>query len=136
MAIWQVCIKVGFIEKTKQYNSIFTETLYRIIDFLPEEKSWCPNIKQFGSLESTCLEIYVNDNIIETIDLRIDLRNIKIEHLIVFCDFFSVNDYYLIYKDVIYKATLKNLLIILKDSFAYSFLKEPEKFLANQSGDG
>ena len=60
MAIWQVAISL--INKKGTLNFLtenFRNSLNELELFLPEEKSWCKSIKQYGKLDSTFMEFYV-----------------------------------------------------------------------------
>ena len=127
MAIWQV--SVFLVKKEKKNNSLGIE-LWNEIDKLnetfPEEKSWCDSIKQFGKLDSTCMEIDTED---EEILLRIDLRNITKEQLEIIIQFAKSNDLKIRHENKIEELSISNLINIFKTSDAYRFLNNPERYL-------
>lgn len=57
MAVWQIPIKLISARECAidWKNLIKTEALSAT---LPEEKSWCGHIKQYGALDSTCVEVF------------------------------------------------------------------------------
>ena len=127
MAIWQV--SVFLVKKEKKNNSLGIE-LWNEIDKLnetfPEEKSWCDSIKQFGKLDSTCMEIDTED---EEILLRVDLRNITKEQLEIIIQFAKSNDLKIRHENKIEELSISNLINIFKTSDAYRFLNNPERYI-------
>lgn len=136
MAIWQVSIVLIKTEKSfsgmenNQWNS-----LDELIAYFPEEKSWCSSTRQFGKLDSTCLEIDLET---EEILLRIDLKSITRDQLETIIRFTDSNELKIKYKNKIENPTFDIFISILKESAAYRFINDPEIFLTNygQSGDG
>ena len=89
MAIWQVPIFLVKEETMlKCSEKYFVESLEKIKKILPEEKSWSESIKQFGNIDSTCLELFYDDLGEDEIKLRLDLRSITKEHLDAIIEFF------------------------------------------------
>lgn len=127
MAIWQV--SVFLVKKEKKNNSMGIE-LWNVLDKLnetfPEEKSWCDSIRQFGKLDSTCMEIDIED---AEILLRIDLRNITKEQLEIIIQFAKSNDLKIRHENKIKEPSISNLIDIFKTSDAYRFLNDPERYL-------
>lgn len=129
MAIWQVPIYL--IKKSGILNCSdkqFLKSLDTIREIFPEEKSWCKSIKQFGSIDSTCLEIIYDDLEEDEIRLRLDLRNITKEHLKILLKFINKNEFKLHYEDEVYEATMTNFKEIIENSIAYKFVCNPKGF--------
>ena len=58
MAIWQVALNLVKKDDYIDFSSPTFESSLKIIDdIFPATKSWCKTIMQYGSLDSTCLEI-------------------------------------------------------------------------------
>jgi len=127
MAIWQVSV---FLVKKEKIYSCSEINLWNMLDELikifPEEKSWCDSIRQFGKLDSTCMEIDVED---EEILLRIDLRNITKEQLEIIMRFADSNGLKIKYENKVEEPTLSNFVNIFKASDAHRFLDNPEGYL-------
>lgn len=131
MAIWQVTIHL--INKKGALNFLtenFRNSLNELELFLPEEKSWCKSIKQYGKLDSTCMEFYVEDDILEDeVMLRIDLRSITELLLEKISHFSIVNEMIIKYGDEELIPTVENFVRIIRQSDAKRFLENPEKYL-------
>ena len=130
MAIWQVPIflvkKENMLKCSEKH---FVESLDKIKKILLEEKSWSKSIKQFGSIDSTCLEISYNDE--DEIILRLDLRSITKEHLETIIEFANENELDLSYENELYEATLTRFKEIIEKSVAYRFVNNPGGFLGD-----
>lgn len=135
MAIWQVYVDlINAKQNGLLYYSEINDSLSEIKNFLPETKSWCTNTIQFGDLESTCLEIYVHDSgVIESICLRLDLRYIEKEHLIVLSKFLLKHNIFIKYHDCLCESTLEVFFLIINESAANRFIKDPEQFFLELS---
>lgn len=131
MAIWQVAFSLVNEEMNfKYFEPKFLSSVEKLKETFPEEKSWSESIKQFGSLDSTCIEIgFLDDVVVDNISLRIDLRNISQHQLQALCDFAKYTDLFLQYEDKLYDATIDNFISIFKKSNAYKFLTNPIKYL-------
>ena len=126
MAIWQVALDLVKNDDHTDFSSpAFISSLRKIEAIFPATKSWCKTIKQYGELDSTCLEFDADD---DCISLRIDLRNISKDQLQTFCDFAKENDLFIKYNDMLYESCIDTFLGIFKESRANKFLLDPEAF--------
>lgn len=132
MAIWQVPISLISQKSTKKSKTVFFNSINALSEVLPEEKSWCTSIKQYGNIDSTCLEIYFGNSVPE-VELRIDLRSITKEELSAIIDFANKNSYKAKYSDEILEPTLENFIKILSESDANQFVSNPHKYLKELS---
>lgn len=127
MAVWQVSFFLvkdkGVIDFT---YSDFVTSLKSIESVFPEEKSWCKTIKQYGELDSTCLEIDTEDG---SISVRIDLRSITKEELQILCDFIKENHFLIKYNEAVYEGSIDSFLEIFRVSDANRFLSAPVAYL-------
>ncbi len=129
MAIWQVPFLLVKKEGGYAIDS-FLVSLQTLSMHFPEKPSWSNCLRQFGDVESTCLEIsFENTDIISEIELRVDIRSITLPQLCAICEFAKANDLVLNYEDEFYEATTDKFLTILKNSNAYQFVKDPIKFI-------
>ena len=133
MAIWQVSIILVRKEKTEKYlDANLWKIPEELMKFFPEEKSWSHSIRQYGDLDSTCIEIYTED---DEISLRIDLTNITKEQLDVIIEFAVSNDLKIKNENQIIEPTISNFISIMKDSNAYRFINNPEGYLKTITGE-
>ncbi len=137
MAIWQVSLSlVNGCKKILFSDPVFVSSLEKLEKTFPEVKSWCETLKQYGELESTCIEIDVFNN--DDIAVRIDLRNICKNQLDVLCEFALYNNLSIKYNDELYDASIDQFMEIFRKSEAYKFLLDSKNFLKeihDQSGD-
>lgn len=97
---------------------------------LPPVKSWSSDIDQFGSLEESCIEIFYESGNISEISIRLDLRHLEkdqLEFLLACSSKFDL---------VIYDHenggrinSMNSFGSRIRSSSAYSFVKDPLKFL-------
>ncbi|MBQ8732154.1 MAG: hypothetical protein IJY82_04930 [Oscillospiraceae bacterium] len=131
MAIWQVaCSLIPCKKKNFLLSSL--RSLCELAEALPEEKSWSSSIRQYGDLDSTCVEIFTKDGLkIDTISFRLDCQNISLEQIKVICNFAKANNLKILYKRRKYEADIGALKEIIIKSEAHRFLSDPEDFLRN-----
>ena len=128
MAIWQVVLYYVKNGNNIDYSSpVFMSSLKKIEEFFPETKSWSETIKQYGELDSTCIEIDIDNS--DEIAIRIDLRSILKEQLQGLVNFALQNDFSIKYNDVFYEPSIDILITILRDSDASKFIVNPKEFL-------
>ena len=128
MAIWQIPIRLV----SAQGGGVCFEKLAgttELATILPEEKSWCEKIKQYGALDSTCVELYCSENIIEEISARIDLRNITKQQMEGICTFAAANGMWLVCGVQAYTPCVESFREIVAQSDAHRFLTDPQGFL-------
>ncbi|MBQ7048322.1 MAG: hypothetical protein IJN86_05175 [Clostridia bacterium] len=129
MAIWQVPFLLVKKEQGYAIDS-FLASLQTLSMHFPENPSWSNCLKQFGDIESTCLEISFEDtDVIGEIELRVDIRSITLPQLCAICEFARANDLVLNYEGEVCEATTDKFLTILRSSNAYKFVKDPIRFI-------
>lgn len=131
MAIWQVALYLTSKKHIDISNPAFESSLKKLEMFFTETKSWCKNIKQYGELDSTCIEIDIDS--CDDISVRIDLRSISKNQLTAILDFALDNDLCIKYNDNIYETCMESFVSIFRESDANKFLLCPEKFLKETS---
>ncbi len=149
MAIWQFHVIVVPEEKIlKKYKcipdnvnevediqswegySLDEFTLVKMSETLKFATSWADNIKQFGALDKNCIELFYDNNQLIEISLRLDLRDITIDIIKLVIDFTRQNKALLITNNGhVIKPVIENLIKVIKESDAYSFVKNPKEFL-------
>lgn len=143
MAIWQFdCMIVPKNSKKKDcinndeyisWNGIdIQEDSFKFLSlYLPLEKSWSNDIKQYGNKDSTCIEIYMSENEIDEIRSRFDLRNISmslLENIVTFIN--MINGAIYINGDII-EANMQSIIKSIGDSDSAKFCSNPIDFLRN-----
>ena len=130
MAVWQISFFLVNEKKALYYSDqIFLDSLKELEKTFPEEKSWCESLKQYGKIDSTCIEIDLcNDEIKDDIVLRIDLRSISRYQLQIICEFANKNELFIKYGDKIYDTNIDNFIKIFEKSDAHQFLTDPKKY--------
>lgn len=142
MAIWQVDFTV--IPKEKELVCLASpdkvipwegycikdESLNIISKILTPKESWCKEIRQFGNLDETCIELYYHEKMLEEIRLRIDLRSVSRNLLEEITAFLHINNAVLLTdEDKIIQPVLEAIVKEIKNSKANKFLRNPEEFL-------
>lgn len=144
MAIWQVDFKIINIEKlklVKKYKNnkiedidwigfeLNSESIKSLKIILTERKSWSENLKQYGDIEKTCVELFYQNNVLLEVSCRIDVRNLIKKEIIAIIDFINSNNALILLDNMIYEASMYNIFEIIKKSNAFRFCENPEKFL-------
>ncbi len=130
MAIWQVALHYVKNGNHIDFSSpVFVSSLKKLEEFFPETKSWCKTIRQYGELDSTCIEFNIDYS--DEISIRIDLRSISKNQLQELLNFAIYNGLSIKYNDTLYEASMDTLINIFRESNANKFLLDPEKFLEN-----
>ena len=155
MAIWQVSffvireaklktIDIANIEANQEKLLVWNETqisvdsLEKISKVLPATISWSENIKQFGEIESTCVELFYSNDGTGNVEIscRLDIRSLSELEFMTIIDFINQNNGVILYEHEIYEATVKSLKNIITNSHSFKFCKDPKAFfdsLANQN---
>ncbi len=136
MAIWQTAIRL-YCKGDKNHfdDEKIKKSIKKLSVYFPEESSWCERIRQFGNVESTCIEL-IYDNIetaneLVEISVRLDLRSITEEHLQSICTFARENNLLIGVCEDFYDPSIDGLKEIIKKSDAYKFITNPESFIRN-----
>ena len=144
MALWQVELmiipKERIIENTNveeiniadlwNGNKIKENSINQVEQVLKRNKSWSEDIVQLGDTSETVIEIVYDNDMIEEITCRLDLRNITKKVVETILNFIDINNLAVIVNNKIYTNLTKGLIIdIVNESDAYKFIKNPEKFL-------
>jgi len=154
MAIWQFSFIILPQEKVMKYsnnrieNATFSDfqeisweghglsksSLEKVSNVLKETQSWSDDIKQFGSLDGTCIQLFYDENILDGISIRIDLRTVTAELLKEVVSFIKENEAILItVEGILLEPEIENLIEVIKESASYNFVKDPEGFLSTLS---
>lgn len=135
MAIWQV----PFHLKHKDNNVLsftpsFIESLHELSRTFMKEDSWSKAIEQYGSIDSTCIEIGFSENrVIEDISVRIDLRTVTRHDLQTICSFANQNALIVEYNDKEFDPKIDNFIDIFQTTNAFKFVKNPQDYFKQLS---
>lgn len=140
MAIWQfqfyiiprinseIEIKEDELLSWKKKNISFVK-----IEFLERKASWTEKIVQFGKEDETCIQFLYEDDILEEINCRLDLRSLSKKMLETILNFVKEIDGMIFYKDEIYLPKFDSIIEIIKNSNASKFCQNPTNFLEDLS---
>lgn len=133
MAIWQLSFYA--VDKSKK---IVDDEIYCWkekydkfcnINFLEKKESWANWIIQFGEVDSTCIEILMDDEISFDVRIRLDIRNLKMKTIKCIIDYLCYIDANILYDEKIIVPTKENVIKMILESDAYRFCKSPTGFL-------
>lgn len=137
MALWQ--IELYAVDKDKDIECDFDNIVLwkrdiseiaENISFLPKHKGWSDHIIQFGLTDETCIEIFKDENNkIQEIAIRLDLRTISNKMIDYIVDYLNYLDSDIYYDRKIYNASTDTLKSIIATSDAYRFVENPEDYL-------
>lgn len=107
-------------------------SLDKISEIFQPTKSWSDNIKQFGSLDETCIELLYENDILLEISVRLDLRKLSQDILSAVIDFVRENKALILTRQgVILRPLEEDVIIEIKKSDACSFINNPQEFLSS-----
>lgn len=141
MALWQFDFMIIPSERsTDHYNEdeliswrdrdidISRDMISDLENTFPIEKSWNSKAIQYGEIDSTCVEILLEENQIEDIRCRLDLRNLKKVELEQIIEMISVINGAIFYEHRIYKADINEFLTLIKNSDSARFCMNPMEY--------
>lgn len=133
MALWQ--IEFYAIDKDKDIECDFDDVVLwkrdisrtaENISFLPKDIGLSDSIIQFGRSDESCIEILKDENDkIQEISIRLDLRTISNKMIDAVVDYLNYLDSDIYYDGKIYNVSKDTLKSIIATSDAYRFCKEP-----------
>ena len=148
MAIWQYQVKMvprsDFEDKREIFLNNIDDFYTKITgwelsklhtdilnEYLNREKHWSNSAILWGEEESTNVELFLQESIVEEISFRIDLREEQVKsYLQLIIDFSKLNDTVILnINDELIEPTKKCLLDDIKKSVCYKFVSNPQKFI-------
>ena len=143
MALWQYDFYLipEHLRKQKEIDShniddfdisinIKENTLKSIENVLHPSNSWSTSIRQYGDIDGTCIELYIKDSNIKSIQVRLDLTSLTGTQLDVLIQFAKDNNLNLLLEDSLFDANREDIENALKESKAFRFVKDPRSFLS------
>lgn len=118
----------------KKYT-LSESSIKELSQVLNPTKSWSDSIKQFGSIEGTCIKLLFEENILNEVSVRLNLKENTIEDLKIIIRFAEANNAMIItQKGILIKPSINSMIEEIKKSKAYSFAKNPTKFFSSLEG--
>jgi hypothetical protein len=144
MAIWQYTFKVvpqsdlkelGVITHLldEDYNNFIfwrnehygVKFFKRLTTILESKPSWSKDIKLYGTEESNCIEIFMDDNVISELTVRIDYRTNYSDLLNQLVEFCTMNSLALIDEDnEVLQLNATSIVYVIQNSSQYKKLIE------------
>ena len=95
------------------------------ITFLKICDSWTNDIKQYGDLQETCIELLEENGRIVEVSVRLDLRTLTKDLIIHILDYVNGLNANIYYQNEILIPSANNIIKILKNSDAYKYCDNP-----------
>lgn len=106
--------------------------LNELVQMLPISKHWDNHYVLYGDLERTCFELEMNTNQIDSIEVRLDLREIELKMIQNILDLIS--SYTLMIYDENHKLYFPDFVSLrehIVKSKAFKFVEDPVSFFEN-----
>ena len=135
MAIWQLSFQLIPINTScdNAHTVLSNDSISMLSADFPVKASWCQEEKLFGSLDSTCVEIFYCDSMIDDISVRLDVSSLSIGQLNAIINFAVTNNLQIKHKNRILAASIENIYCMIRDSDALRYIKDPVRFLKTLS---
>ena len=137
MALWQFdfyivprerCVIVENLE-SKDILSWKQNSISLIeIDFLEKTPNWTEDIVQYGKADETCIQFLYEDEALEEISCRFDLRSLSKKMLEKILDYIERINGMVFYEGKIYAPEINGIIELMKNSKANKFCKNPINF--------
>ena len=135
MAIWQFeCNIVPSINGVNCNDTISWKDVEQPlieISFLERENSWSQNIIQYGKVDETCIEFIFDNDILEEILCRLDLRSLTKNTLILLIEYIKKIDAMFMIDNVLYPPSSELILEVIKQSKANKYCKSPLDYICS-----
>lgn len=103
------------------------------IDFLEKQTSWTKDIVQYGKADETCIQFLYEDEVLEEISCRLDLRSLSKKILKEILDYVEKIGGMIFYEGKIYAPKLDEIIELMKSSKANKFCQNPMNFFEELS---
>lgn len=131
MALWQ--FEFSLIPKNVNGESwkegIAPEKAIQYLDTILK-KSMLDGVVKYGESDSTCIELFYEDDRLDEILCRLDLRNLTKLLLGKIVDFCKLTDGVILYNGKSYPVDFDSLRNLMLQSRAAKFCQDPAKFLS------
>ena len=135
MAVWQVtvqCVRGLHKDQGKATGriTIVKSSLDKLESVLGLHESWSKDIVQYGTIDSTCIEILYEEKQVEEVSIRFDLRNVSLSELDAILSFINTNNLEILFDGKVFPPSMQNLETIFYSSSAYKYISNPENYLS------
>lgn len=137
MALWQFdfyivprerCVIVENLE-SKDILSWKQNSISLIeIDFLEKTPNWTEDIVQYGKADETCIQFLYEDEALEEISCRFDLRSLSKKMLEKILDYIERINGMVFYEGKIYAPEINGIIELMKNSKTNKFCQNPINF--------
>jgi len=144
MALWQFdfyivprerCVIVENLE-SKDILSWKQNSISLIeIDFLEKTPNWTEDIVQYGKADETCIQFLYEDEALEEISCRFDLRSLSKKMLEKILDYVEKINGMIFYEGKIHAPKINEIIELMKSSKANKFCQNPMNFLEELSNN-
>lgn len=127
-------LKIDDVEEIMSWEGYFLveSSLEEISKILKPTKSWTDSIRQYGSLEETCIELCYEGNILVELSVRLDLRSMTRDILESVVNFIKINKGIIVTRaGSLVKPVIDDVTKEIKRSDAYSYVKNPIEYLTS-----
>ena len=138
MALWQfdfLIVPSGRAETMDEDNliswkgiNISLDILNYLNSILERKNSWSQKIQQFGKKDSTSIELYYDNDLIDEISCQLDLRNLSKRLLQDILEFIKQIGGNIYYNKNIYRPDFNTIVNLMKSSDAARFCNDPQKY--------
>jgi len=131
MAIWQFSFYLTDNSDSDQVQviNVQEESLKNISNIFPLGESWHKDLVVYGNNDKTCIILSYENNILQEVLIKIDLRSATKNELIMIVEFIKANNLKIVCDTMIYEPTIKKIIELIKKSNAYKFCENPQEFL-------
>lgn len=142
MALWQFDFNIVPRERCAIVEDLSTEDILSWkqenislvkIDFLEKETSWSKDIVQYGKADETCIQFLYEDEILEEISCRFDLRSLSKKMLKEILEYVKKIEGMIFYEGKIYPPSLGAIIELMKSSKAHKFCQNPINYFEELS---
>lgn len=103
------------------------------IKFIKREQSWSEDIIQYGKSDETCIEFIYNNNMLDEINCRLDLRRLTKAMLIALVKYVQEIDAMFLVGDMVCLPKIEDMIEVIKNSEANQYCKSPMEYILNLS---
>lgn len=98
------------------------------IDFLEKQTSWTEDIVQYGKDDETCIQFLYEEDLLEEISCRLDLRSLSIKMLEQVMEYINKIEGMILYENKIYFSNINDMVELIKKSNANKFCQNPMNY--------
>lgn len=142
MALWQFDFYIVPREKSVIVEDLENEDILSWkqddislieIDFLEKETSWTKDIVQYGKADETCIQFLYEDEVLEEINCRFNLRSLSKKMLEKILDYVEKKEGMIFYEGKIYAPQIDEIIELMKSSKVNKFCQNPINFFEKLS---